>query len=117
MRVDAVAGASHGGDDPGFAEAFAQRRDCDTHGVGERVGVLIPRPFQKLFGGLWFLDEYKDLKIFYAPSNLNWAVTASSSRDNSLQRSEGATLITSRNFTASFAVTTTASARSAIIGG
>jgi len=59
------------------------------------------QPFQKLFGGLWFLDEYKDLKIFYAPSNLNWAVTASRSRDNSLQRSEGATLITSRNFTAS----------------
>src|SRR6202040_3881798 len=37
-------------DDPGFAEAFAQGRDGDAHGVGERVGVLIPRPFQKLFG-------------------------------------------------------------------
>ena len=44
--VDAVADAGHGGDDPGFAEAFAQCRDGDAHGVGERVRVLIPRPFQ-----------------------------------------------------------------------
>ena len=34
----------------GFAEAFAQCRDRDAHGVGERVGVLIPRSFQELFG-------------------------------------------------------------------
>src|SRR4051794_13083856 len=48
--VDAVAGAGHRGDDPGFAEAFAQCRDRDAHGVGDRVGVLIPCPFQELFG-------------------------------------------------------------------
>ena len=48
--VDAVAGAGDGGDDPGFAEPFAQCRDRDAHGVGERVGVLIPRPFEELFG-------------------------------------------------------------------
>src|SRR4051812_37680644 len=50
LRVDAVPGAGHGGDDPGFAEAFAQCRDGDAHGVGERVRVLIPRPFQEFFG-------------------------------------------------------------------
>src|ERR1700737_4343649 len=50
LSVDAVAGAGHGGDDPGFAEAFAQRRDRDPHGVAERVCVLIPRPLQELFG-------------------------------------------------------------------
>src|SRR4029450_3409960 len=48
--VDAVAGAGDGGDDPGFAEPFAQGRDRDAHGVGERVCVLIPRPRQELFG-------------------------------------------------------------------
>src|SRR5438552_8559987 len=48
--VDAVAGAGHGGDDPGFAEAFAQSRDRDAHGVGERVRVLIPGSRQELFG-------------------------------------------------------------------
>src|SRR6202008_3818568 len=50
LRIDAVADAGHGGDDPGLAEAFAQCRDRDAHGVGERVCVLIPRPFQQLFG-------------------------------------------------------------------
>src|SRR4029078_7497005 len=49
--VDAVADAGHGGDDPGFAEPFAQCRDRDAHGVGERVRVLIPRPFQQFLGG------------------------------------------------------------------
>src|SRR3984893_15475399 len=47
-RVDAVPDARHGRDDPGFAEAFAQRRDRYAYGVGERVCVLIPRPFQQL---------------------------------------------------------------------
>ena len=46
LGADAVPGAGHGGDDLGFAEAFAQCRDRDPHGVGERVGVRIPRPFQ-----------------------------------------------------------------------
>ena len=50
VGVDAVPGAGHGGDDPGFAEALAQCRDRDAHGVGERVRVLVPRPFQELFG-------------------------------------------------------------------
>src|SRR4051794_13610853 len=49
-RADAVPGAGHGGDDPGLAEALAQCGDRDAHGVGERVRVLIPRPFQELFG-------------------------------------------------------------------
>jgi hypothetical protein len=48
--VDAVADAGHGGDDPGFAEAFAQCRDRDPHGVGEGVGVLVPCPLQELLG-------------------------------------------------------------------
>jgi len=50
LSVDAVAGAGDGGDDPRFAKPLAQSRDRDAHGVGERVCVLIPRPFQELFG-------------------------------------------------------------------
>ena len=49
LRVDAVADAGHGGDDPGFAEAFAQSGDRDAHGVGERVCVLITLAL-RLFG-------------------------------------------------------------------
>src|SRR2546421_2062395 len=47
---DAVPDAGHGGDDPGLAESFAQGRDGDAHGVGEGVCVLVPRPFQEIFG-------------------------------------------------------------------
>src|SRR5436305_9044662 len=50
LSADAVSGAGHRGDDPGFAEAFAQSRDRDAHGVGERVCVLIPRSLQEFFG-------------------------------------------------------------------
>src|SRR4051795_987673 len=50
LRVDAVPDAGNGGDDPGFAEPFAQSRDGDAHGVGERVCVLVPRSRQELFG-------------------------------------------------------------------
>ena len=50
LRVDAVAGAGHGGDDPGLAEALAQPRDRDAHGVRERVGVLVPRSRQEFLG-------------------------------------------------------------------
>src|SRR3954451_6680107 len=50
LRLDAVPGAGHGGDDPRLAEALAQSRDRDAHGVGERVCVLIPGPFQELLG-------------------------------------------------------------------
>ena len=48
--VDAVPDAGDGGDDPGLAEPFAQCRDGDAHGVGERVCVLVPRSRQELFG-------------------------------------------------------------------
>src|SRR5215217_4841231 len=48
--VDAVADAGHGGDDPGLTEALAQCGDGDADGVGERVGVLVPRAFQQLLG-------------------------------------------------------------------
>src|SRR5262249_30238759 len=48
--VDSVPHAGHGGDDPGFAEPFAQSRDRDAHGVRKRVSVLVPRPLQQLFG-------------------------------------------------------------------
>src|SRR6266567_3696646 len=50
LSVDAVPDPSRGGNDPGFSEPFAQCRDGDAYGVGERVGVLIPRPFQEFFG-------------------------------------------------------------------
>src|SRR6476646_2992005 len=50
LRVDAVADAGHGGDDPGLAEPFAQSGDRDAHCVGERVRVLVPRLRQELFG-------------------------------------------------------------------
>jgi cell surface protein SprA len=59
------------------------------------------QPFRKLFDGIWFLDEYKDLKIFYSPSSFNWSFTTTRSRDNSLQRTAGAQEIVSRNFSAS----------------
>ena len=58
-------------------------------------------PFKSIFDGLWFLDEYKDMKIYYTPSNFSWGLSAVRSRDVSLQRSVGAQEITSRNFTAS----------------
>src|SRR5689334_19628401 len=48
--VDAVPDAGHGRDDPGVAEPLAQCRDRDAHGVGEGVGILVPRLLQELFG-------------------------------------------------------------------
>src|SRR4029079_7817677 len=48
--VDAIADAGNRGDQPWFAESLAQSRDRDAHGVRERVGVLVPCPFQELFG-------------------------------------------------------------------
>src|SRR3954471_7792178 len=50
LGVDAVADAGHRRDDPGLAEAFAQSRDGDPHGVRERVRVLVPRPREQLLG-------------------------------------------------------------------
>src|SRR3569833_165226 len=48
--VDPVADDWHRGDQPWLAESLAQRGDGDTDGVGEGVGVLVPGPFQQLFG-------------------------------------------------------------------
>jgi cell surface protein SprA len=59
------------------------------------------QPFRTLFDGIWLLDEYKNLKLYYSPQNFSWNVSASRSRDNSLQRVEGANEIVSRNFAAS----------------
>src|SRR5581483_5491735 len=50
LRVDAVADAGHGGDDPRFAKAFAECRDSDARSVRVRVGVLVPRPREEVFG-------------------------------------------------------------------
>ncbi len=44
-------------------------------------------PFKNIFEGLWFLDEYKDLKIWYAPQSFNWSFNVDRTRDVSLQRS------------------------------
>ncbi|MCK5574045.1 MAG: cell surface protein SprA, partial [Bacteroidetes bacterium] len=57
------------------------------------------KPFSWLFGGMWFLDEYKDFKINFAPSSFNWQISAARSRNVSLQRTAGAKEIVSRNFT------------------
>lgn len=59
------------------------------------------QPFKELFQGLWFLDEYKDIKIYYTPTNFTWSVTATRSRDNSLQRVRNAVETISRQFTTS----------------
>jgi cell surface protein SprA len=58
-------------------------------------------PFKSLFKGLWFLDEYKDFKIYFAPSSFNWSFGATRARDNSVQRVFNSQEIVSRNFTAS----------------
>jgi hypothetical protein len=58
-------------------------------------------PFKNLFDGIWFLEEYKFLRVFYAPVNFTWSVSATRSRSNTIQRIEGAQEIVSRNFSAS----------------
>ncbi len=58
-------------------------------------------PFQKLFDGVWFLDEYKGWKLFFPLTNFSWSVSAVRSRDRSLQRTAGSQEIISRNFAAS----------------
>jgi cell surface protein SprA len=55
-------------------------------------------PFRDLFRGLPFLDSYKDFKLYFAPSQFNWSVGFSRSRDQSLQRITGAREILFRNF-------------------
>src|SRR5271165_3791982 len=53
---DSVAHARSGGDDRRLAQFAAQAADCDRHGVGERVGVLVPYLLKQVFcaqeGGL-----------------------------------------------------------------
>jgi cell surface protein SprA len=58
-------------------------------------------PFRNLFDGVWFLDEYKNLKLFFPLTNFTWSLSANRSRANSLQRVEGATEIVSRQFSMS----------------
>jgi cell surface protein SprA len=58
-------------------------------------------PFRSLFEGAWFLDDYKNVRIYFAPTNVSWSFSANRSRDVSLQRTVGAQLITSRQFSAS----------------
>jgi len=69
-------------------------------------GLTLPpdyfvQPFKTMFDGVWLLDEYKDLKLFFPATGFNWAVSAARSRSTSLQRAEGAQQTISRQFTAS----------------
>lgn len=59
------------------------------------------QPFKDLFAGVWFLDEYKDVKLYYTPSNFSWSLSAVRSRDNTLQLVQNAQQTITRNFTAS----------------
>ncbi|MER3524568.1 MAG: cell surface protein SprA [Ignavibacteria bacterium] len=59
------------------------------------------QPFKSLFNGLWFLDEYKDVKIWFAPQSFNWSFNVNRSRDVSLARAAGAQELITRNFNAS----------------
>ncbi len=56
------------------------------------------QPFKSIFDGFWFLDEYKNLKIWFAPQNFSWSVTANRTRDVSLQRLANSPELISRNF-------------------
>lgn len=58
-------------------------------------------PFKNIFDGVWLLDEYKNLKIFFPITSFTWSVAANRSRSSSLQRVEGATELISRQFTMS----------------
>src|SRR5690349_24387245 len=49
-RVDAVAGAGHGGDDPWLPEPLSQAGDGDANGVRERVRVLVPGTLEQVLG-------------------------------------------------------------------
>jgi cell surface protein SprA len=57
-------------------------------------------PFKSLFEGVWLLDDFKDYKLFFAPTNFSWSFTAMRSRNVSLQRTVGSKEIINRNFTA-----------------
>ena len=58
-------------------------------------------PFKDLFNGVWLLDEYKDVKVYFPPTGLNWSLSAIRSRNVGLQRTAGALETITRNFTAS----------------
>jgi len=58
-------------------------------------------PFKDLFDGVWLLGEYKDMKIYFAPTNLSWSFNATRSRDVTLQRTLGSLQTINRNFVAS----------------
>ena len=57
-------------------------------------------PFKHLFDGVWFLDEYKNFRLFFPLTGFNWSVNATRTRSTSLQRVDGATDIISRQFSA-----------------
>ena len=59
------------------------------------------QPFKDIFNGVWLFDEYKDLKIYYTPTNFTWSLSAVRSRDVGLQRVINAQETITRNFTAS----------------
>lgn len=57
-------------------------------------------PFKDLFDGVWLLDEYKDMKVFFPITTFSWSLNATRARNRSLQRALGSREIISRNFTA-----------------
>jgi cell surface protein SprA len=59
------------------------------------------QPLKGIFDGVPLLEDFKDWRLYYAPANLSWSVSAVRSRDRSLQRTIGAQEIISRNFSAS----------------
>ncbi|MBM2840146.1 MAG: hypothetical protein HW412_674, partial [Bacteroidetes bacterium] len=59
------------------------------------------QPFKDLFDGLWFLDEYKEVKIYYTPTNFSWSLNVVRARDNTVQRVLNAQETITRRFNAS----------------
>jgi len=58
-------------------------------------------PFKELFDGVWFLDEYKNMKFFFPISSFSWSINGTRSKGTSLLRAPGAREALNRNFTAS----------------
>ncbi len=58
-------------------------------------------PVKDLFDGIWLLDEYKGVRLYFPITSFSWGVSAVRSRDVSLQRAQGAQQFITRNFTAS----------------
>jgi hypothetical protein len=57
------------------------------------------QPFRSLFDGVFLLDAYKDLRIFFPLTGFNWGVGFNRARDVSLMRSVNAQELTTRAFT------------------